>query len=210
MQTFYTYFSFIIFMQALIVQSVWLYVGRLSRDRYLKDIMQFRTPSSTLSRYYGWRVSSFGNALIEGIGLEFILIGILVVVSMLIADFAMLMQQSLIVLFVVVLTFMSSMQLAWRVRAIITAEEYIVTSVKVSDDKVGVARRMVEDLYQQGEMGDGRMWFALFRLSQRPDPIGWAIRDVLMDKSKEEEKRLMKEIERIRADAAESGPGIES
>jgi hypothetical protein len=210
MQTFYSFFSFIIIMQALVVQSVWLFVGRVSRDRYLKDIMQFRSPSSTLSRYYEWRVSSFGNALIEGIGLEFILIAVLVVVSMLIADFAMLIQQSLIVLFVAVLTFMSSMQLAWRVRGISTAEEYIVTSVKVSEDKIGVARRMIEDLYQQGEMGDGRMWFALFRLSQRPDPIGWAIRDVLMDKSKEEEKRLMREIDRLKAQDAESGPGIES
>ena len=210
MQTFYSFFSFIIIMQALVVQSVWLFVGRVSRDRYLKDIMQFRSPSSTLSRYYGWRVTSFGNALIEGIGLEFILIAVLVVVSMLIADFSMLIQQSLIVFFVAVLTFMSSMQLAWRVRGISTAEEYIVTSVKVSDDKIGVARRMVEDLYQQGEMGDGRMWFALFRLSQRPDPIGWAIRDVLMDKSKEEEKRLMREIDRLKAQDAESGPSIES
>lgn len=212
MQTFYSYFTFIIIMQALIVQSVWLYVGRVSRDRYLRDIMHFRTPSSTLSRYYGWRVESFGNALIEGIGLEFILIGVIVAVSMLVADFASLIQQSLIVFFVAVLTFMSSMQLAWRVRAINTAEEYIVTSVKVSDDKIGVARRMIEDLYQQGEMGDGRMWFALFRLAQRRDPIGWAIRDVLIDKGKEEEKRLVREIHRVKAEesAQKDGPGIES
>jgi hypothetical protein len=212
MQTFYSYFSFIILLQGLFVQSIWLYIGRLSRDRYLKDIMRFRSPSSALARYYGWRVDSFGNALIEGIGLEFVLVGFIAIVAILMTDFATLMQQSLIVLFVAVLTFLSSMQLAWRVRAINTAEEYIVTSVKISDDKIGVARRMVDELYQQGEMGDGRMWFALFRLSQRQDPIGWAIRDVLMDKNREEEERLMREIRRAQAEEAESkkGPGIES
>ncbi|MGQ4910934.1 MAG: hypothetical protein ACP6KW_02080 [Candidatus Thorarchaeota archaeon] len=212
MQTFYNYISFVIILQALFIQSVWLYIGRQARDRYLGDIMHFRSPSSRLSRYYGWRVQSFGNALLEGVGLQVVLIASIVGVSISLSDYQTLLNQAIVVLFVAILTFMSSVQLAWRVRAINTTEENITTSLKISEDKIGVARRMVEDLYQQGEMGDGQMWFALFRIAQRPDPIGWAVRDVLMEKGKDEERRMLREFTRLQAGktTSDDGPGIES
>ena len=87
-------------------------------------------------------------------------------------------------------------------------ETRIITSVKTSSDKIGVAKRMVDDLYNQGALGDGRTWFALFKLAQKQDQIGWAIRDVLMEKGKEEAERMQRQ--KIGQDTAktDSGPEI--
>ncbi|TFF92276.1 ABC transporter ATP-binding protein [Candidatus Thorarchaeota archaeon] len=210
MQMFYSVFSFMIIIQALLVQSIWLMLGRKARNRYLSDIMHFRNPSSSLSRYYGWRTDSFANAIVEGVLLEFILVGSLIVLSLLLASIEALFSQSLIILFVVVLTFLSSLQLAWRVREIAKAENRLIDSIKPARDKIGIARDIIENLYSQGEMGDGRVWFALFRLSTRPDQVGWAIRDVLMEKSKEEQEKAEKVLaSQDKTDKGIPGPSIE-
>jgi hypothetical protein len=52
---------------------------------------------------------------------------------------------------------------------------------------------MIDDLYLQGVMGDGRTWFALFKLAQKQDQVGWVIRDVLLEKGKEEEARFQRQ-----------------
>lgn len=192
MQMLYSLFSFVVIIQALLVQSIWLMLGRYARNRYLEDIMHFRNPSSLLSRYYGWRTDSSVNAIIEGVMLEFILVGSLIGLSLLIVSIEMLLSQSLIVLFVIALTFLSSLQLAWRVREITKAENRLIDSIRPARDKIGIARNIVENLYSQGEMGDGRVWFAMFRLSLKQDPVGWALRDVLMEKAKEEQEKLDK------------------
>lgn len=187
---FYSLLSFMIIIQALLVQSVWLTLGRYAKNKYLNDIMHLRSPSSQLSKYYGWRTDSFVNAIIEGVMLAFILVGSLIGLSFLVASIDALLSQGLIVIFVVTLTFLSSLQLAWRVREITKAEGRLIESIKPTRDKIGIARDIIENLYGQGEVGDGRVWFALFRLSTRQDPVGWAIRDVLMEKGKEEQEKL--------------------
>ena len=122
--------------------------------------------------------------------LEFVLIASLIGFALLLASLEALFAQGLLVLFVVVLTFLSSLQLAWRVREITVAETRLTNSIGPSRDKIGLARDIVDNLYAQGEMGDGRVWFALFRVSQRQDPVGWAVRDVLLDKSREEQEKV--------------------
>jgi hypothetical protein len=70
---------------------------------------------------------------------------------------------------------------------------------------------MVDDLYLQGVMGDGRTWFALFKLAQKQDQVGWVIRDVLLEKSKEEDARFQRQsMKSGHADESTSdGPGID-
>lgn len=206
----YSALPLVIIVHALFLQGVWLYLGRRARDKYLGDIMHFRRPSSSMSRYYEWRVAGFVNALIEGVAFLVILLISLVLVSVAIADFATFMDASLYVLFVMFLTFLSSMQMAWRVREINQRENNILSSLGASIDKIGVARDIVENLMIQGEMGDGRVWFALYRLAQRPNQVGWAIRDVLIEKGKE--MREIYKYEPREGDSAtrDKGPGIES
>ncbi len=209
MQMFNDLFFLMIILQALFIQSIWLALGRIARNRYLEDIMHFRSPSSLLSRYYGWRTDSFVNAIAEGVMLEFVLVASLIGFSLLLASLEALFAQGFLVLFVVVLTFLSSVQLAWRIREITSAENRITDSIGPTRDKIGFASDIVDNLYSQGEMGDGRVWFALFRMSQRQDPVGWAIRDVLLEKSKEEQERMLKR-SAAQPDSEDptTGPGI--
>lgn len=209
MQTIFSIISVTILLQGLLLQTVWLYLGRIARDRYLNDIMSFRSPSSSLSRYYHWRVDSFLNGLIEGCLFLIILIGSIIMLGTILFGFESLVASTFIVFFIVFLSFISAMQHAWRVKEVVDSENRIVDSVKYSTDKIGITKTMVEELFMQGPMGDGRMWFALFRLAQRPDSVGWAIRDVLIEKGKEEESRFQKS----KTDSSSlpgSGPGIDS
>jgi len=209
-QSLYSALSFMIFFQAIFLQGAWLYLGRRARNVYLGDIMQFRTPSSFTSRYYNWRVTSFINALIEGVVFQVILVGSLILLSLALADFAAFLGSSLYVVIVMVLSFVSSMQMAWRVKAINEQEKGIIASVATSADKIGIAKELIENLMIQGSMGDGRVWFALYRLAQRPNQVGWAIRDVLIEKGKE--MREMFQYPKSEGEQAprDDGPGIDS
>jgi hypothetical protein len=206
----YSTLPLVIIIHALFMQGVWLFLGRRARDVYLGDIMRFRAPSSSLSKYYDWRATRFVNALIEGVVFLVILLGSLVLVSVVVADIASFLDAILYVLFVMFLSFLSSVQMAWRVKEINERESSIVASIGTSIDKVGIAREIVDNLIIQGSMGDGRVWFALYRLAQRPNQVGWAVRDVLLERGKE-----MREIQKYAeseqdAAARDKGPGIES
>jgi len=206
----YSTLPLVIIVHALFLQGIWLYLGRYARDKYLGDIMNFRKPSSTMSRYYDWRVTGFANALMEGIVFLTVLLLSLILLAVAIADLATFMAANLYVLFVMFLTFLSSMQMAWRVKEINERESRILTSVGASIDKVGVSRDMVENLIIQGAMGDGRVWFAMYRLAQRPNRVGWAIRDVLIEKGKEMREMQKYSTPERSSTTRDSGPGIES
>ncbi len=206
----YSMLTFVIFIQALVLQTVWLFIGRRARDKYLNDIMHFREPTSAMSRYYNWRVTHSVNAVLEGILFQFILVGSLVIGSVLIADLSLFTDSILFVIFVMMLSFISSMQMAYRVKEINDREFRITTSVRGSTDKFGIARNMVDDLYVQGSMGDGRVWFALYRLAQEPNPVGYVIRDVLLEKNREVARSRKYAKTNDSFSTSDKGPGIES
>ena len=206
----YGMLSYVIILHALLMQGIWLYLGRFARNRYLTDIMHFREPSSALSRYYNWRVSSFVNALAEGVAFLVILLGSLILLSAALASFAAFFDVILYVMFVMFLSLLSSLQMAWRVKEINERENSIITSIGTSTDKIGVARDIVENLMVQGSMGDGRVWFALYRLAQRPNRAGWAIRDVLIEKGREMRDMLQYSKEGSEPASSDKGPGIET
>ncbi len=208
MQSLVSTVSFVIVLLALLLQTIWLLIGRISRDRYLGDIMRFRTPSSTLSKYYSWRVEYSANGIVEGFVFIFILLVAVIGMGLMVFTMELVMQSLPIILIVVFLSLISSIKHAWRVKEINNTEARIVTSVKTSGDKIGVAKRMVDELYNQGSMGDGRTWFALFKVAQKKDQVGWAIKDVLIEKGKEEEKRLDRQKANQSTPETDGGPGI--
>ena len=192
MQAFLSPVSLVFILHALLLQSIWLYLGRISRNRYLTDIMTFRAPSGRLSRYYHWRVTSSENAFGEGVVFLVLLVSSLYALGFALFPLDLVNGAFLIVVFVVFLSFLSALQHTWRVKEVIDSEGRIVTAIKTSTDKIGVGRMMVDDLYLQGVMGDGRTWFALFKIAQRQDQVGWVIRDVLLEKGKEEDARFQR------------------
>lgn len=207
MQAFFNPVSLVFILHALLLQSIWLYVGRISRNRYLADIMTFRSPSGRLSRYYSWRVTSFENAIGEGVAFLVILTASLYALGFTLFPIDDVNGAFVIVVFVVFLSLLSALQHAWRVKEVVEGEDRINTAIKTSTDKIGVARMMVDDLYLQGAMGDGRTWFALFKLAQKQDQVGWVIRDVLLEKGKEEDERFQRHD--TPSSSADSGPDID-
>jgi hypothetical protein len=193
MQVLYSPVSLLFILHALVLQAAWLYLGRISRNRYLMDIMTFRSPSSRLSRYYNWRITNFENAFGEGVVFLVLLVSSLYTVGFSLFPEKDVNGAFLIVAFVVFLSFLSALQHSWRVKEIVDSQGRIDTAIRTATDKIGVARMMVDDLYLQGVMGDGRTWFALFKLAQKQDQVGWVIRDVLMEKGKEEDARFQRQ-----------------
>ncbi|MFW9975725.1 MAG: hypothetical protein ACFFDQ_10690 [Candidatus Thorarchaeota archaeon] len=206
----YSTLPLVIIVHALFMQGVWLFLGRRSRDIYLGDIMHFRKPVSVFSRYYDWRVTKFFNALLEGVVFLVILLASLILVSIALVDFAAFIDAILYVLFVMFLSFLSSVQMAWRVKEINERENELRSSISAAIDKIGIVREMIENLIIQGSMGDGRVWFALYRLAQRPNQVGWAIRDVLLEKAKELREMDQYSTRESDRSAPDKGPGIES
>ncbi|MFW9843177.1 MAG: hypothetical protein ACFFEV_01245 [Candidatus Thorarchaeota archaeon] len=155
--------------------------------------MTFRSPSSRLSRYYSWRITSFENAFGEGIVFLVLMLSSLYMVGFSFFLVKDVNEAFLIVVFVSVLSLLSALQHAWRVKEVVDSEGRINTAIRTSTDKIGVARMMIDDLYLQGVMGDGRTWFALFKIAQQQDQVGWVIRDVLLEKAKEEDARFQRQ-----------------
>ncbi len=206
----YSMLTFVIFLQALLLQTFWLFIGRRARNKYLYDIMHFREPTSAMSRYYHWRVTHYVNAVLEGILFQFILVGSLVIVSVIIADLTLFLDSLLFVAFVMILSFISSMQMTKRVKEINDREYRIVTSIGTSVDKFEIATDMIDNLYAQGSMGDGRVWFALYRIAQEPNPIGYTIRDVLLEKNREFVRSMKYAKKDDGFSTPDTGPGIDS
>jgi hypothetical protein len=209
MQAFFNSVSLVFILHALFLQSIWLYLGRISRNRYLTDIMTFRTPSGRLSRYYAWRVTSFENAIKEGVAFLVLLVSSVYALGFSLFPSDQVNEAFPIVIFVVFLSLLSALQHAWRVKEVVDSEGRISTAIKTSTDKIGVARMMVDDLYLQGAMGDGRTWFALFKLAQKQDQVGWVIRDVLLEKGKEEDARFQRHSIPSKSTESSTDPGPE-
>jgi hypothetical protein len=68
--------SFYIVVIALLVQFVWMGITKRGRSTYLKDLLNFRKPTTGAARYYGWTVQHQRNTLIDGLAMECVVIGI--------------------------------------------------------------------------------------------------------------------------------------
>jgi hypothetical protein len=200
--------SYIIVAIGLIFQTIWFVIGRKSRDSYMKDITHFRRPSNYFSELYAWRLKDLHNPLIEGVLFEVFLIIMVVGIGVYSADFESLLAVSSIIVLVGVLSFLSAIQMARRVKTVIDLETGIVQRLKYTDDKIGSARELVKNLYDQGPFSDGRKWFALFKLAQREDVTGYAVRDILIEKGKTMVEKSFYGTSFLEDTNEKEGPGI--
>ncbi|MHA1959202.1 MAG: hypothetical protein ACW99U_03180 [Candidatus Thorarchaeota archaeon] len=176
---------YIVFGVGLLVQFVWIVLGRWARNSYLRAVTHFSRPSSTLGRFYGWRMSKPYNVLLEGAVLD---LGILAAMVVLVFPFVSLGEifDTLPILALVLgLTFLSAVQEANRIRAVLRAEQHLLRDINTDTDRVGRVELIVENLLSQGRLADGNVWMALFNIALLQNPIGYAVRDVLLEKRDE-------------------------
>jgi hypothetical protein len=202
MQSVVQVYSFVVITNALFLQGVLTYIVRKGRNNFLDDISNFRRPSSALSRYYSWRVTKLRNALLETVLFESLLVSSIIGIIAYAGILHLLLPLSPIILFVVLISTLTSLQMSWRVKGIVEREQSILAKLRSAEDKIGLAEQMVDELYQAGAYADGRIWFALFKITLREDPIGWSVRDVLMEKS----KKIVDRIESHMAEATDTAP----
>ncbi|MHA2191195.1 MAG: hypothetical protein ACXAAP_13270, partial [Candidatus Thorarchaeota archaeon] len=147
MQLLLSYLTFIIFMNAMFLQMVWLWMGRRGRNSYINDITHFRSPSGAFARYYAWRVAQIGNALIEGV----LFVIILIVSTLGLAVFNLVLSELMsnlwVFAFIILISYASALQMAQRVRELVRKETEITANMSAAGDKIGRAREIVETLY---------------------------------------------------------------
>ncbi|MHA2377684.1 MAG: hypothetical protein ACXADS_00205 [Candidatus Thorarchaeota archaeon] len=202
MQSVVQIYSFVVITNALFLQGVLIYIVRKGRNNFLDDISHFRRPSSALSRYYSWRVTKLRNALLETVVFEIILVSSLVGMLALPGALYLLLPLSPIILFVIIVSTLTSLQMSWTVKGIVERERVILNKLSSADDKIGLVEQMVDELYQAGAYADGRVWFALFKITLREDSVGWSVRDVLMERS----KKIVDRIESHMAETTDTAP----
>jgi hypothetical protein len=169
-------------MVAFLIQMTWLFITRRAQSKYLADLVVFRKPTGRLARYYQWRVDKVQNSVIDGLVFEAVLIVTviaMVVYSLNPAQFGLMVP---IVVFVIIISSLSVVQNIYRVNNAKKRELRLLAHLKETNDKIATARSVVLSLIQSDQKEDGRVWFALYKIAQRQDTIGWSVRDVLLDK----------------------------
>jgi hypothetical protein len=91
------------------------------------------------------------------------------------------LEAFLYVAVVMILSVGSTIQTSRRIKGLKQRESAIIEQVGRETDKITAARGIAINLLSTLPDSDGRMWFALYRVGQMQDPVGWAIRDVLLD-----------------------------
>lgn len=158
---------------------------RRGREGYIRSITNFRKPSSASERFYGWHLSSPGNAALEGTIIDSVIILLVLYVTFTFADMSYFVGALPVLILVLVLSIAGPIQTARRVGGLVRIERKLYDDINTAPDKVSQVRTIIDNLLSPLQVPDGRYWFALFRIALRQDPVGYSARDVLMEKAKE-------------------------
>ncbi len=121
------------------------------------------------------------NAILDGVIFDILLLLILIIMLLMTLELYEIPDTLLYVVIAMVLSALSTIQAAGRIKGSKERESTINKQVGESTDKIAAARELALSLISAGPAADGRLWFALYRVGQIQDPIGWAVRDVLLD-----------------------------
>jgi len=211
MQTALVSFWYVILIAGFAVQSVWMVLTRIGREQYIRSITSFQKPSSPSGRYYGWHLSRPRNAAIEGALLDVVLVLLVFYLALALADIYAIIPILPILFLVLLLSSIVPFQTASRIGGLAAIERKLYDNVSASADKVGQTRVIIENLLSPAQIPDGRYWFALFRIALREDPVGWSVRDVLMEKARDLDllAERVRRGERVPLKSTDTRPGAE-
>jgi FlaA1/EpsC-like NDP-sugar epimerase len=200
--------AWIIIIVALGFQFMWMFVVRKARNYYVRDITHFREPSGTLSKYYGWRVSSIGRAVSESLVVNLLAIAAVVIYAVIADSLYVVMELLPLILLIMVVAVVGAVLVARRVQNLIKAKRRVEQRLEDAEYLIEGARSIIDELLTSDSDSKGRVWFALFQIAQRQDKMGWSVRDTILEKEDEIAERSGRE--KAELEAADEGPGIET
>ncbi|MEM2142952.1 MAG: hypothetical protein QXS20_06055 [Candidatus Thorarchaeota archaeon] len=167
---------------ALLVQFAWLVMDRRGSKEYVQALLLHARPRSPLARLYGWSLDSTWHTIMEGLAVVAVIFSSVVSLSLYLSTTEELVKLLPMLLAIVLLAGIGVAQNAFKVRKLSDRESSILEQLERTTDVVGTARQMVDTLIAAGPTADGVAWLILYRISLRQDRLGWAVRDVLMER----------------------------
>ncbi|NWF95342.1 MAG: hypothetical protein HXY34_04295 [Candidatus Thorarchaeota archaeon] len=192
----------------ILLQFSWLSLMRSGGRRYLRSIVHHHRPNTALARAYAWRLERPANAVIEGGTMTALVIFLM---GLHLSTYTA--EIPLTALFVVGLAMAlyttSTLQTALGVKRLTSVEKQIADKIDSSVDRIGSARTLIDELVGRRSRQDSVRWLALFRIALRDTPLGWSVRDALMEKRKSWERAAETSIAARKAsDNGQQGPSI--
>ncbi len=185
-----------------------MFVVRKARDNYVRDITHFREPKGPLSKYYSWRIGSVRRAASESLIVNMLAIAAVVIYALILDSIYMIVELLPFIILVAAVAVVGAVLVARRVHNLIEARRGVEMRLENSEYLVEGARNIINDLLISESESKGRTWFALFQIAQRQDKTGWSVRDVILEKEEEIEKRSA--VQNTKSGSADEGPGIEA
>ncbi|MHA1780601.1 MAG: hypothetical protein ACTSYL_07035 [Candidatus Thorarchaeota archaeon] len=201
--------SSIVIAMAFGAQVIWTFLIRRGQIHYTRDLYHFRAPSTIFSRYYHWRVSSQGVTMAEALLVNGVSLGAIIYFGMLVLGFYAFHEISWLILVMVGFSIITVVQIFQRSRRMHLIEHTIIQKMKDSVDKIAEAKSIVNQYISAGKFTKVSVWLALFRVAQIQNSVGWAMRDVLLEKRDAVDTRNKTEAGISETSNGPSGPSIE-
>lgn len=200
--------SFIIYYNMVLVvltfQFFWLLIGQRGKEEYFRALGAFRRPSTALSRYWQWRISSVRNAIIEGV----VFIGGLLLILARYFEALPNITMLVVMLVIIGLPAISAGHSIAQTYRFLRIEAGVEAKLNESIDVGERVREIIAKLEMRGERSSGQVWLALFRIAQHRDRVGYEVMDALMEYRRVRQESGFGPIRRGRDDQA--GPALRS
>ncbi|MCF2135727.1 MAG: hypothetical protein K9W43_00635 [Candidatus Thorarchaeota archaeon] len=120
--------------------------------------------------------------IVEALLVNGISLGAVIYFGILTLGFYAFREISWLILVMVGFSIITLVQIIQRSRKMYRIEKTTIQNIEQSADKIAEARSIVERYIRAGEFTKVSVWLALFRVAQVQNSVGWAIRDVLLEK----------------------------
>ncbi len=166
---------------AFVIQFGWAWIVKTGQTDYARDLYYFRRPSTIFSRYFSWRISRFMAAVMDTAIINAISLGAIIYFGIIVLGPFVIYQMLWLIILLAGITVVSSSQILMRLYKSRNIEKAITEQLDQAIDKIGEAKKIVNHYIQTGELKKLVIWFALYRIAQAQNTVGWSIRDVLLE-----------------------------
>ncbi len=194
---------------AFVSQMAWSFLLRRGQRDYVLDLYHFRSPTTVFSRYYSWRAASLLRTVCETTLVNVFSLGAIIYFGLLVLGFYGLRELSWLIFIMIGFSAITVIQIIVNSKRMHRIQHQTVRKLTEAVDKIAEAKTMVDEYIQEGTFTKIPVWLALFRVAQIRNSVGWAMRDVLLEKRDITEREEKSNNGPSDVSNESSGPGIE-